>query len=308
MSDPTGPATAAPSMWRQIFFGPERLRAGWRLLIFAAAITAFALVFQVAFTALKVPVGGWSPVPFLITEAMTLAIGLGATLVVARIDRLPFSAFGLPASGAFGARFWEGSLWGLLAVATVVGAIAACGGYRASGLALHGVALARMTALWLAVMVLVGLAEEIVFRGYALATLAGGLGFWPAAVLLSIHFGAIHYFNKPMENLTDALSVGLIGLFLCFTIRRTGTLWFAIGFHFAFDFAALALFGAPNTGNGGRPIEGHLVDGRFSGPDWLTGGVRGVEASAWIFPVLIALFALFHFRNRVVRFPAPPLA
>ena len=86
------------------------------------------------------------------------------------------------------------------------------------------------------------------------------------------------------------------------------TLWFAIGFHFAFDFAALALFGAPNTGNGGRPIEGHLVEGRFSGPDWLTGGVRGVEASAWIFPMLIALFALFHFRNRVVRFPAPPPA
>jgi len=83
-----------------------------------------------------------------------------------------------------------------------------------------------------------------------------------------------------MENVADALSVGLIGLFLCLTVRRTGTLWFAIGFHFAFDFAALSLLGAPNTGNMGKAAEGHLL-------------------------VIALLFALFHFRHRQVRFPIP---
>ena len=108
-----------------------------------------------------------------------------------------------------------------------------------------------------------------------------------------------------MENVADALSVGLIGLFLCLTVRRTGTLWFAIGFHFAFDFAALSLLGAPNTGNMGKAAEGHLLDATFSGPDWLTGGARGIEASALVFVVIALLFSLFHFRHRQVRFPIP---
>ncbi len=135
------------------------------------------------------------------------------------------------------------------------------------------------------------------------SALSDGMRFWPAVWLHSLDFAATHYFGMPMENLADALSVGLIGLFLCFTIRRTGNPWFAIGFHFTFDFAALSLFGAPNTGNDGRPIEGHLPDGVFSGPDWLTGGVRGAEASWFVFPVITALFALFHLRHREVRYP-----
>src|SRR5262249_26494518 len=250
-------------------------------------------------------VGGWSPDRFLLTEGMTFVIGLAATAILARVDRLSFPVYGLPWRDAFRGHFWEGSLWGFAAVAILVGAIALCGGYSASGFALQGAALAKMTALWLAVMVLVGLSEETIFRGYALSALSDGLRFWPASLLLSLDFSLTHYFGKPMENVADALSVGLIGLFLCFTLRRTGSLWFAIGFHFAFDFAALSFFGAPTTGNGGRPIESHLLNGVFHGPDWLTGGVRGAEASWLVFPMIAALFLLFHFRHRQARFPLP---
>src|SRR5207247_2546236 len=83
------------------------------------------------------------------------------------------------------------------------------------------------------------LAEEFAFRGYPQFTLASGIGFWRAAALLSLVFGGLHYFLKPMENLADFASVGLIGLFLCLTLRRTGSLWFAVGFHAGFDYAAL---------------------------------------------------------------------
>ena len=68
---------------------------------------------------------------------------------------------------------------------------------------------------------------------------------------------------------------------------------------------ALSLFGAPNTGNQGRPVSGHLLDGTFSGPDWLTGGVRGVEASGLVFIVIAAMFGLFHLRHREVKYPMP---
>jgi membrane protease YdiL (CAAX protease family) len=303
-SDSAVPAPPRRNFWRHVLFGPVRLRAGWRMLLFAGLVTAFAALVQLAIHQFNIKIiGGWSPVNFLATEAMTLGLGLLTTAIMGRIDRLPFAVFGITGRDAFRGRFWEGTLWGLVTVGILVGLIALLGGYQVHGLALHGGELVRLTALWLAVMVLVGLSEEIFFRGYPLATLSDGIRFWPAALLLSLEFSLIHYFGKPMENLADALSVGLIGLFLCFTIRRTGNLWFAIGFHFAFDFAALPLFGAPNTGNQGRPIEGHILDGVFNGPDWLTGGVRGAEASWLIFPLIAALFLFFHLRNRAVKFP-----
>ena len=152
-------------------------------------------------------------------------------------------------------------------------------------------------------MLLVGFSEELQFRGYALASLIHGIGFWPASLLLSLVFGGLHYFGKPMETVADGLSVTLLGLFVCFTLRRTGSLWFAIGFHAAFDFFALGLYGAPNTGNNGLPLDNHLMDVTYSGPSWLTGGPQGLEASWVIFPLLAAMFALVHRRYRECRFP-----
>jgi hypothetical protein len=91
---------------------------------------------------------------------------------------------------------------------------------------------------------------------------------------------------------------------LAFTLRRTGSLWFAVGFHFAFDWAALFVFAAPNSGNRGLPLEGHLLDVRYTGPAWLTGGPLGIEASALVFIVIAALFLLFNARYRQAKWPA----
>src|SRR2546426_2151895 len=125
--------------------------------------------------------------------------------------------------------------WGLGGVAALAALIAALGGLRVAGWALSGAPLARAAVLWAIAMTLIGLAEEFAFRGYPQFTLASGIGFWRAAALLSLVFGGLHYFLKPMENLADFASVGLIGLFLCLTLRRTGSLWFAVGFHAGFD-------------------------------------------------------------------------
>jgi hypothetical protein len=91
----------------------------------------------------------------------------------------------------------------------------------------------------------------------------------------------------------DGLSVGLFGLLWCFTLRRTGTLWFAVGFHAMSDYAYMVLFAQPNTGNNGRSLTGHLLNVSYHGPDWLTGGPRGTEASALEFLVLTLLSLAF---------------
>ena len=143
-------------------------------------------------------------------------------------------------------------------------------------------------------MFALGLAEEATFRATGMFTLGDAIGIWPAAIVMTLIFSALHYFGKPHETVADALSVGLLGLFMAFTVIRTGSIWWAVGFHALFDYAALVLAGAPNTGNhGGQPLATRLLATSFHGKEWLTGGVTGIEASWLIFPVIAALFIGF---------------
>src|SRR5262249_42915171 len=79
----------------------------------------------------------------------------------------------------------------------------------------------------------------------------------------------------------------VLGLALCLSVRRTGTLWWAVGWHAAFDFAQFYLMG---TRNGGQEPVAHLFNTSFPGPAWITGGELGTEASVFVVPAAIATF------------------
>ena len=235
----------------------------------------------------------WRPTLFIVYEAIVFAAVIVATLVAARIQRKRFADYGFAAAGA-ARQLLAGSACGLGAVVLLVAAIAALGGFTVIGLALHGTALAGYTLAWLAVFFLLALAEEGTFRATGMFALGDVIGRWPAALVTTLVFSLLHYFGKPNESAADALSVGLLGLFMAFTVLRTGKIWWAVGFHALFDYAALFVFGAPNTGNNnGQPIATKLLAGGFHGPEWLTGGRTGIEASWLIFPVIALLFFAF---------------
>jgi uncharacterized protein len=181
-------------------------------------------------------------------------------------------------------------LWGFLAISLLIGLIAALHGYHITGFAIHGRSLAYAVLWRLAAAFAIGVAEEITFRGYLLRTLADGIRFWPAAVLISVGLGAAHYFFKPYERWEDFLCAGLLALFGCLTIRRTGSLAFIIGFHAAFDWGAIFFCSGRNAGEFG---VGQLLQTSWTGPAWLTGGLLGPEASWFIGIVLVLLFLLF---------------
>ncbi|PYQ59536.1 MAG: hypothetical protein DMF58_11325 [Acidobacteria bacterium] len=244
----------------------------------------------------------WRPGAFIWFEGIGIAAAFVATSIVARIGGLPLSRLGYAPTGAL-RQLAVGSLFGLTAVIVLVVAIATLGGFTFGKPVFSGV----YTLGWLVAFLMVGLAEEMDYRAAGLLTLADAIGFWPAAIALSILFAGAHYFLKPMENIADALSVGLLGLFVSFTVLRTGAIWFAVGFHGLFDYAAIYLFGAPNSGNAGRPIATKLLTGGYHGPAWLTGGPLGVEASWLVFPVIALLFLSFHLTYRPLRYnpPAP---
>jgi hypothetical protein len=135
----------------------------------------------------------------------------------------------------------------------------------------------------------VGFFEEFFFRGYTQYTLASGIGFWPAATVLSAVFGAFHHGNTG-EDAVGMLSVFVISMFFCLTLRRTGNLWFAVGVHASFDWGETFLFSVPNSG---IVAPGHLLNSSFHGPAWLTGGTVGPEGSVMAFVALAAAAVIF---------------
>jgi CAAX protease family protein len=223
-------------------------------------------------------------------EGIELLSALSAALGMCRIERRRFGAYGLPGHGAFGKNFWQGALFGLVEISTVLGVIAALGGYRFGKLAMQGSELWHWALFWGAFFLVVGFYEEFAFRGYVQFTLGQGVGFWPAAVALSLIFGVMHSTNQG-ESWMGIAGVVLTGMFWCLTLRRTGSLWFAVGMHASFDFAETFLYSVPDSG---EIFPGHLSNATIHGPAWLTGGTAGPEASVLDFLVLLIFFYLFH--------------
>ena len=288
---------------RRIFFNSRGLRAGWRLLLFVGIFVCLGFLANWIISKIlhfqQRP--SLDPVSTISDELQALIQALAATRIMARIEHRRLDHYGIPVHNAFGRDFWVGLAWGLVSTSLLVVLIAGFGGYRILGLAIRGGTLWYFLALWMLANLLIGFSEEFQFRAYILTTLADGIGFWAAAVLLSTGFGALHYFLKPHERWEDFVSTGLLGLFMCLTLRRTGTLAFAIGFHTAFDFANLFLWSGQNAG---EYAVGHLLETRWQGPQWLTGGLLGPEASWMIFVVIAVMFEIFHRRYRHKKFPS----
>ena len=305
----TDPSTASPSSrwnrFRPTFIGPHGLRAGWSLalyLLVSGTLTALgAWIFQTIHPIPDNP--PWTSGLIIAFELVALAAALAATLVLGKVEGRSLATYGIPLTRRSLARFGEGALWGILSIGAVITAIAAAGGYEVHGLNVHGGEAVKYVLLWTLATLLVALYEEVFFRATPLFTLSRGLGFWPTALLLSLYFGAVHYYQKPMETWVDFLSTGLIGLWFCLAVRRTGDIWLPVGWHFAYNFGSLGVFGGPNTGNQGHPVEGHLLASTFHGSQYLTGGPMGPEASLFIFPVIAAMFLVLHLRYREARFP-----
>ena len=296
----------SPSVVQLAFVGPYGIRAGWRLLLFAAIAAAFAGILAAPLSLLgpHAPLGGtFGPVALLLGEGIPLLAALLSAAVMARIEKRSFANYALPGRGAFGVQFWRGAAWGFLALSALLLVVSAAQGFSFGTLALGGGKLASYAVLWALAFLLVGFCEEFLFRGYALYTLSTGIGFWPAAVLLSALFGAVHLTNAG-ETWIGGLSAALIGLFFCFTVRRTGGLWFAIGLHATWDYSESFMYSAPDSG---AMVPGHLLNSSFHGPRWLTGGTVGPEGSALVFVVIAGLFVVFDRLYREVRFPVSKL-
>jgi membrane protease YdiL (CAAX protease family) len=157
--------------------------------------------------------------------------------------------------------------------------------------ALSGANALKYGALYGIAFVMVALFEEFSFRGYMQATLGPGIGFWPAAIILSIAFGAIHL-NNLGEAWYGAAMAGSFGVLAAFSLQRTGNIWFPIGMHATWDWSETFFYSVPDSG---FLAKGHLFNSALHGPAWLTGDKVGPEGSVFAFLVLLLAGMGIHF-------------
>jgi len=276
-----------PKAKTNLFIGPNGLRAGWRLLIYVLIVVAFSAVINIVVRKFVGPQRGtprfWAQ---LLQEVVGFAVVFGAAAIMSKIERRRLGDYGLPTSEMFGRKFWLGFLLGLVEVSLLIGLIRAFGGYSFGPLALEDGTILKWGMFHLVLFTFVGLFEEFLFRGYIQHTLAVGIGFWPAAFILSVVFGGVHLGN-PGEGSVGAASVVLVALFFCFTLKRTGNLWYAVGLHASFDWGETFLYSVPNSG---VVMQGHLSNSVLHGPKWLTGGSVGPEGSVFCFLTIALQF------------------
>ena len=174
-------------------------------------------------------------------------------------DIIPDTAKGL----AYGAGF--------MGIVTLVMIVA--GLYRITGLQ-TGVALGLVTAFFHFLMVAVG--EEIMFRGILFRWIDEKWGFPVALIVSALIFGAMHW-GQPGATWWSSLAIAIeAGLLLGAAYKYAGNLWLPIGIHWAWNFVQGNIFGFGVSG--GDAGESLLLAG-VEGPDFLTGGAFGAEAS-----------------------------
>lgn len=132
--------------------------------------------------------------------------------------------------------------------------------------------------------------EELIHRGVLFRVTEEYLGSWIALIATSAFFGARHLGN-PDATAIGALFVAIEGgLLLAAAYMLTRRLWLSIGFHMSWNFTQAAVFSGTVSGVEMPP---GLVKAFIEGPEMMTGGKFGVEASVIAFLICTATGVAF---------------
>ena len=172
---------------------------------------------------------------------------------------------GLPAQGGLGLVI------GVVLMSATVAVLWLLGSYRVIG--------THASVDWLPAVLVVGLGaglgEEIISRGVLFRIVEEGLGTWWALGISAVFFGAMHIGNPGATPWSSAAIAIEAGILLGLLYHVTRSLWVCAGMHLAWNVMQGTVFGIAVSGH---PADGFLV-ASLSGPEWLSGGAGGAEAS-----------------------------
>jgi hypothetical protein len=255
----------APQWQRWLVLSPAA-----RIVFLAAMLFGFGMVTRAAVIAL-----GWTskaadPLHHaLATLCLQLVPALlGYAILVRLIERRRMRELSARAIPTYGIA---GLIMGAVLFSLVVGVLWLAGSYHVVG--------TDPQVDWLPGVLVVGIgagiSEEIIARGVIFRVVEEGLGTWWALLISALFFGGAHIFN-PGATLWSSAAIAIeAGLLLAMIYHVTRSLWACIGLHAGWNIMQGTVYGIPVSGGA---IKGWLISNR-TGPDWLSGGVFGAEAS-----------------------------
>ncbi|MDE2049487.1 MAG: CPBP family intramembrane metalloprotease [Gammaproteobacteria bacterium] len=173
-----------------------------------------------------------------------------------------------------------GIILGLALFSSVFGLLHLIGVAQWQGMAAH-----FDVAPMLAASTLAAVGEELAFRGALFRILEEGFGTGTALVISAALFGLLHALNPGATVVSTAaisLEAGIL-LAAAYAVRRN--LWFPIGLHLGWNFTEGGIFGVSVSGG---HAGGGIFSVSFAGPNLLTGGKFGPEASLVAIAVCLA--------------------
>lgn len=265
----------------RVFIGPYGLRAGWRFVLFACIVAALLAGLSAG---VHGAARGHSDAAGLAGNWTGITAAVAAMWAMGLVEHRTVWSYGFAAADG-GRNLAAGLLTGVVGLSALMGLLTLAGAYRPGPPVLHGPDAILWGLYWAALFAGVGLSEEALTRGYALFSLSQGIGFWPAAAILSALFGAGHLGNNGEEwiGIGNAMLVGMV---LAYSVKWSGSLWWAIGYHAAWDWSESYLFGVADSGS---KAPHHLLSGNPVGAGWLSGGSVGPEGSVLAIPILLGL-------------------
>ncbi len=273
---------------RWLFVGSAGIRAGWSIAIFFAIIVVelglIRLIGQALHFQTMNRTGEIPPSSLLIQETLFVITIAVPTFFMSRIEGRSFLSYGYSGPHQL-SRFGGGLIAGFVAMSALIGILVLSHAIAFDSRAINAGSAVQSGLVLAIVFILVGFAEESWTRGYLLFTLARGINFFWAAIIVSILFGLIHSSN-PGESPFGLINAGLISLIFCLSIWLTGSLWFAVGIHAAWDWTQSYLFGVADSG---LHMRGYLLATHPTGNVWLSGGTTGPEASVFVLAILLLI-------------------
>ena len=193
------------------------------------------------------------------------------------MDRRRLRDLGLQLHRGWLGSFGKGAALAILILGIIFAFSLAVGSIRVQGFAHaapEGVSVLAYFLGALLVFLMVGVYEELMFRGYVLQRLNDRAGRVAAIAVSSVIFAVLHGFNPGADVFGIVNTIG-IGVILCVLYFRTGSLWMSIGFHTAWNFSLGYLYSLPVSG---IPLYGVLDVVEVDESSRLTGGSYGPEA------------------------------
>ena len=247
----------------------------WRKIVdfpLVALVIAFALFIAAAAVA-KLINDQLPPMDKDVAVVIKGAINIALQLLVykfitRRLGEQPRDDLPLPGSAK---GIGSGLLFGFVLFTVIVGVAAAVDVYNVIG---RGDT-SQLVLATMSMAIMPGFMEELMFRGILFRWIEAFGGSWAALLLTSAFFGASHLMN-PNASPIAALGIAVeAGVLLGGAYMLTRNLWLAMGIHAAWNFTQGEIFDIPVSG-----FDQHgLVTARLSGPELLSGGNFGLEAS-----------------------------